>query len=575
MLVMVCGLIVSGVAINLLELFVVPVLLQKVAAQVPLGELVKVTFLSTLAMLAAYAAKSYLELNRLFGQTHLRINILNDIHKKFCTTSYPNVEDTGYIELCQKASNAVYGNGAATEMIWKTLTELAVNAVTFIVYLLLLTNIHPVVWGCTLITSVISYFLGRRIRKWRYVHKEEESRLHQWLHYIDTSACDVKLAKDIRIFGMGAWLQELWDKTLQTYKNFCRKSEKQNLLADFLDIALAFCRNAVAYGYLIWLAVEGKLSAAGLILYFTAIGGFTGWITGLLDGISVLGRQCMDISDVREYLDKSEIFCMENGEKPAFRRNHSYKIELQNVSFRYPDTEQAAIQNLSLTLHPEEKLAVVGINGAGKTTLVKLMCGFLDPSEGRVLLDGVDIKNYNRQDYYKIFSAVYQQFSVIPGTVAENVAQRMTDIDYDKVTKCLQEAGLMEKIASMPQGVYTCLGRQVYEDAAELSGGETQKLMLARALYKDGPVIVLDEPTAALDPIAERDIYMKYSEVTKGRSSIFISHRLASTRFCDRIILMENGSIVEEGDHDSLMNLAGKYAELFEIQSRYYREEGV
>ncbi|MBQ9854990.1 MAG: ABC transporter ATP-binding protein, partial [Clostridia bacterium] len=208
----------------------------------------------------------------------------------------------------------------------------------------------------------------------------------------------------------------------------------------------------------------------------------------------------------------------------------------------------------------------------GKTTLIKLICGFLDPTEGRVLLDGRDIREYNRRDYYTMFSAVFQNFSLLAGTIATNVAQDSEGIDMERVKDCVRKAGLSGKIESLKDGYETYLNREVFEDAILLSGGETQRLMLARALYKDAPFIVLDEPTAALDPIAESEMYQKYNEMTGGKSSIYISHRLASTRFCDRIIMIMDGGIGEEGTHEELLMKGGKYAELFEVQSKYYKE---
>ena len=207
-----------------------------------------------------------------------------------------------------------------------------------------------------------------------------------------------------------------------------------------------------------------------------------------------------------------------------------------------------------------------------KTTLIKLICGFLDPTEGRILLDGKDIRDYNRRDYYKMFSAVFQEFSRLAGTIATNVAQDSEGFDMERVKDCVEKAGLRKKIESLKDGYDTDLNREVFEDAMLLSGGETQRLMLARALYKNAPFIVLDEPTAALDPIAESEMYQKYNEMTSGKSSIYISHRLASTRFCDRIIMIADGRIGEEGTHEELLKAGGKYAELYEVQSKYYKE---
>ena len=229
---------------------------------------------------------------------------------------------------------------------------------------------------------------------------------------------------------------------------------------------------------------------------------------------------------------------------------------------------------MNLTIHPGEKLAIVGLNGAGKTTMVMLLCGFYDPTEGRVLLNGQDIREFNRRAYYKLFSAVFQGFSILDTTIAECVAQTAQEIDLEKVQRCLAQAGLTETMAKFPQGVNTHFGREVYLDGVQLSGGQTQRLMLARALYKDGPILVLDEPTAALDPIAENDIYQKYSDMTAGKTSVFISHRLASTRFCDRIVFIADGGIAEEGTHQALLAKGGAYARLFAVQSRYYQEGG-
>lgn len=289
--------------------------------------------------------------------------------------------------------------------------------------------------------------------------------------------------------------------------------------------------------------------------------------------LATLRRQSLDISIVREFLDYPETFKMEEGIPITPDLRTPYQIELQDVSFRYPGAEKDTLAHINLTIQPGEKLAIVGLNGAGKTTLIKLMCGFLDPTEGKVLLNDADIRTYNRRDYYKLFSAVFQDFSVLDVTIAENIAQTDENIDRSLMEHCIEQAGLTEKIVGLSKGVGTHIGK-VFEDGIHLSGGELQRLMLARALYKNAPIIILDEPTSALDPIAESDIYNKYNELTDGRMAVYISHRLASTRFCDRIILIAEGGIDEVGTHEELIARNGHYAELFEIQSRYYREGG-
>ena len=242
------------------------------------------------------------------------------------------------------------------------------------------------------------------------------------------------------------------------------------------------------------------------------------------------------------------------------------------MSFRYPGAEQDTLSHIGLTVAPGEKLAIVGLNGAGKTTLMKLCCGLLDPTGGRVLLNGQDIRQYDRRAYYTLFSTVFQDFSVFDTTLADNVAQQPGSTDTAGIEDAIRRAGLWEKYRALPRGGQTHIGKGVYEDGIQLSGGELQRLMLARALYKNGPIIILDEPTAALDPIAEHQLYLRYSELTQGRTSFYISHRLASTRFCDRILLLGGGKILEEGTHQSLLEQGGEYARLFAIQSQYYKE---
>ena len=372
---------------------------------------------------------------------------------------------------------------------------------------------------------------------------------------------------------MRPWLEELYRKTWAAYQAFHRRAQNVYIWGSIADLILAFVRNGFVYAYLICMMLNGDMSISLFLLYFTAAGNFSGWVSGILNNLLTLYRQGLELSNLRECIEYPEPFLFEEGKPLKADPDRPYEIRLEDVSFRYPAAEKDTLSHISLTLHPGEKLAVVGPNGAGKTTLIKLLCGFLDPTSGKVLLNGKDIREYNRRDYYKMFSAVFQDFNLLPATVAANVAQTESDIDLPRVRDCIAMAGLTEKIESLPEQYESLLNRSVYEDATMLSGGETQRLMLARALYKNAPFVVLDEPTAALDPIAEADLYGKYNEMTHGRSSVYISHRLASTRFCDRILLIQNGRIEEEGTHEELLSRGGSYAELYEVQSRYYREE--
>ena len=562
----------TAVALNIINLYVSPTILSVVERQASVTELIVTIVVFVAALMLVSAASSYVNTNTLYGRISTRCEIITLLNKKAATTSYPNLYDEKFKELRTKSQDTINSNRAATEAIWTTLTDLTTNIIGFVFYIILMSSIQPLLLVAILVTTVISYFVSNYLNKWGYRHREEEVEHVTHLFYLDRRSSGLDVAKDIRIFGLRSWINELYEKGMVAYTAFQSKAQGVYLWARIVDLVLTFLRNAIAYAYLIGLVIAGGLSVSQFLLFFSAVGGFTAWVSGILGGFNTLHTQSLDISTVRECLEYPEPFKFEDGEPIEAEADRLYEIRLENVSYRYPGADKDTLTNINLTLHPGEKLAVVGLNGAGKTTLIKLICGFLDPTEGRVLLDGKDIRNYNRRDYYKMFSAVFQEFSLLAGTIATNVAQDSVGIDMERVVDCVEKAGLRKKIESLKNGYETYLNREVFEEAILLSGGETQRLMLARALYKNAPFIVLDEPTAALDPIAESEMYQKYNEMTSGKSSIYISHRLASTRFCDRIIMIADGGIGEEGTHEELLKAGGKYAELFEVQSKYYKE---
>ena len=564
-----------AVALNLVNLYVSPTILSAVERHVSVGELFWTIAGFVLALMLVSAASAYVNTNTLFGRISVRAEITSLLNKKAATTSYPNIDDDKFIKLLTKARECTFSSMTATEAIWTTLTMLVTDIIGFLIYVSLLTTVQPLLILLIIVTTLISYFIGNYVNGYGYRHREEEAEYERHMNYLLWRVEDLSAAKDIRIFGLCHWLEELYGKAMSGYVAFHKKAQSIYIWSPIVDLVLTFLRNVIAYAYLIFLVIHGGLGTAEFLLYFTAVGGFTEWVSGILNGFSTLYKQSLDISTVRECLEYYEPFQFGGGKSIEVEAERKYEIKLEGVSFRYPGADRDTLTDINLTLHSGEKLAVVGLNGAGKTTLIKLICGLLDPTEGKVLLDGEDIRNYNRADYYTMFSAVFQDFSLLAGTIATNIAQDYAGIDMVRVRECAKKAGLYAKIESLPDGYETYLNREVYDEATLLSGGETQCLMLARALYKNAPFIILDEPTAALDPIAESDMYQKYHEVTGGRSSVYISHRLASTRFCDRIIMIDDAGICEEGTHEELIRLGGKYAKLYAVQSKYYKEEGV
>ena len=566
-----CGLsAVLEILYQLIQLFLAPRILTLVEEAAALQTLLGTIALFTAALFALRFGRGYLEQIDLFARIDVRSVIIGLLGRKCNTTSYPNTLKPEFIKLRDVAHTASDGNQEATEQIWHTLTELCKNVGGFAVYLTILSHLDPILLLVTIATCLAGFWIARRTSGWMYRHRDEEEAYITRKRYIHRVAESVPVAKDIRIFGLQNWINDLYASVHDVYLAFRLRAEKVKLLAELTEAVLTMARNGIAYGYLIQMALLEHLSVGEFLLYFTAISTFTQWVMGILQASLKLHTQSLDISRVREFLDYPEPFRFSGGAALPDRR--PYELRLEDVSFRYDGAETDTLRHLNLSIRPGEKLAIVGLNGAGKTTLVKLLCGLLDPTEGRVLLNGVDVRQFNRQEYYGLFSAVFQEFSILNVTIAENIAQNTENIDDARVNACLDQAGLTQAVAQLPQGTKTHVGREVFLDGVLFSGGQTQRLMLARALYKDSPILILAEPTAALDPLAENDIYLKYNDMTAGKTSLFISHRLASTRFCDRIILLADGGIAEEGTHESLLAAGGPYAQLFEVQSRYYQE---
>lgn len=571
-LVLCLGVAAGTAATSILNLFVAPAVLGAIEDRAPLTTVCVTIALFVAGLMGAEAVTAYCDANTMFSYIEIRTALMRQVMDKYARTSYPNLLDLPFTEAGAKSVESCSSNASPTEAVWTTISRLVANAAAFLAYAAVLSGLNGWLIALVLVTTVVSYAVGIHLNGWGYRHRDEEREYDNRLSYIFDTSTDRDYAKDIRIFGFRDWLDDLWNGTMRLYRSFLRRREGMYLWANVIDVALTFARNGVAYGYLIWLTLSQGLSASRFLLYFTAVTGFTTWVAAILDQCSTLHRQSLQLSILREFLTWPEPFTFDGGEPLAGDARGSYEIRLEHVSYRYRPDGDDVLHDVSLTVKPGEKLAIVGLNGAGKTTLVKLMSGFLDPSQGRVLLNGRDIRRYDRRDYYELFSAVFQDFSVLDATVAQNVAQRVDGIDVDRVNACLDRAGLAQDVAALPDGLRTHLGRRVYEDGVELSGGQTQRLMLARALYKDAPILLLDEPTAALDPIAEDNIYRKYADIADGRTSLFISHRLASTRFCDRIVFLKDGRITEEGTHESLLERGGDYARLFDTQRKYYRD---
>ena len=565
-------LILANCLVPVITTFLPKVVLEQITGGKPLRQLLLVTGLMTGALALLSGLKVFLEKLIYWNQFSMNAVFLRMVTRKGLTTDYRNQENEHFRTLQRESYASCNGNFSSYVQTYDAFVRFFSNLLGFLAFTGILFSLNPLLILFLCLTTVVSFLLNRRISKWLEGSREEKSVYEKRMQYVAGAADDIRAAKDIRLYKMAAWLNGIYDKNLKGLLGWYRRYTEKLFGASAADSGLSLLRDAVTYAFLLYLALNDRITAAEFVLYFGVTAGFSSWLGSLLGQVTDLQRLNQSMNRFRSFLEYPDSYLREGG-KPVGDMTKPKKIELEHIRFRYGGDGEDVIRDISLTLEPGEHLAVVGLNGAGKTTLVKLLCGLTDPTEGRVLYDGTDIREYNREEYYRLLGAVFQDHSILPVTIEEIVAEQESEtIDHALAETCLKQAGLWEKICSLPQGVQSKFNKAFWDDGVNLSGGETQKLLLARALYRQAPVSVLDEPTAAMDPVSENRLYETYDDIMRGKTTVFISHRLASTRFCHRIVLIDRGQIIEEGTHEELLARQGKYYELFETQAKYYRE---
>ena len=486
-------------------------------------------------------------------------------------TDYENTEKQDYKKISGYAWRDANGGNCALEFVWTDLSGALFHLLGIVTYASLLAFINPIVFVVVITVSILSYFTTLWQNKYYEKHKhlwEKESRKAGYLGGLSEN---LQVAKDIKLYGLEEWLNKMMSDYRAHIIMWNKRCHLRGLWASILAGLMTLIQNGVAYVVLIGMLLTGSLSAGDFVFYFGIVGSVAGFLHGVVGDVAKLNKRADKIAYYREFYDYPNKF---NYGKGCELPTGAVTIELRDVWYKYDGAEDYTLKGINLTLQAGESLALVGVNGAGKTTLVKLICGFYRPTKGEILVNGKLIDEYNIHEYYTMISAVFQEIRPVCFTMFEYVASadiNRTTAREDAVT-AMKLAGIWEKIESLENGIDTHLMKGIYDDGVDLSGGEMQKLVLARAIYKNGSVLILDEPTAALDPIAENNLYLQYRELTHGKTSIYISHRFASTRFCDRILLLGDGIIKESGTHDELMAQNGQYAYMFGVQAKYYKE---
>jgi ATP-binding cassette subfamily B protein len=495
---------------------------------------------------------------------------------KLFHTDFKNMESPDFLDYAQRAKTALNRGKGFHGVLYQSRNFIAQGtlmilsaALIGIQNLLMMIIFIVISFG---IVKISSFFTKRDKIKF------SDAMAPTWrkMNYLESTTKNFDFAKDIRLFNMSNAFFNQLSGVNETYKELNRKHHNRMVLWEVSLGSVLIVQKILMYTWLVYNVVTGAYQISDFVLYvglvstFHASVGYVNWI------YSDMRTNSLMINDYRNFVDWKE-----DRETADEKDGHITEINLdkfefrfENVSFKYPGHDNYVLKNVNLTIKNGAKLAVVGVNGAGKTTFIKLMMKLYEPSEGRILLNDVDIKEYNREEYFKLFSPVFQNVECFAMPIYQNISFAEEDkTDMNKINEVLEQSGLSEKINSYEKGIHTNLLKIFDKEGIDLSGGEKQRLAMARALYKDGKVIILDEPTAALDALAEDRMYREFENMIHGKTAVFISHRLGSTRFCDKIAMFEDGTIVEEETHEELMAKNGKYAYMFGIQSQYYDEK--
>lgn len=505
---------------------------------------------------------------------YVRMQVILERIDRALMLNYQMLERPDVLDVHERATQATGGNNNGVEGMMNLMVTLGRNLFTFIVTLVAVSVLDWRLVICLAVLAVIQYMYFQRIIK---LDKSEvwDKLAPVWrqVNYMSRVTQDFDYAKDIRVFDMGKFLIE------KLKQIFAKREERIDYHLElwfkhaFVVGILSLVGRSLIYAVLFVAVLSNGMSIGNFTMFLALAVSFSESMLEFLQRFGDYKRASLEVDDFRSFM---ELDIEENKETIPIPYAENYTIRFHDVSYRYLKSDKDAVSNLNMTLHPGEKLAVVGLNGAGKTTMIKLLLRLYDPTEGYITLNGINISKFSREDYYRLFSPVFQDVKVFAFPIAENVSMKVPEkTDRENAEEAINKAGLLDKILSLPKGMESELLKIVDEEGIDLSGGEKQKLALARALYKSAPVVVLDEPTSALDAIAEQQLYERFDNMVGRKAAVYISHRLASTRFCDKVAMFKDGSMIEHGSHAELMAKGGEYAKMFEVQAQYYKERKV
>lgn len=492
---------------------------------------------------------------------------------KFMSMDYPKTENPEILSLCTRTEEVLKNAGEGIYGMLNLLFELCSLTMSFLLSFYLISTLNLGLSILFIGAILINFLLVEHGSRDKYRNTEKTTLERRMLHYIHDFMFQHTSGKDLRLFHMGRYLQQKYDQNISQVID----TEKQNSHIEFRCNLVTCVSTAVQeiglFFYLIREVLFFNMSIGNFIFYFGAAKSFCGSFQEVVRDVAKLRTLSLGITTIRNFLDMESETA--DGIEDIPVDGGKIEIVFDNVSYRYPGQAHDTISDLSFSIKSGERLALVGMNGAGKTTLVKLMMRMYDPTKGTIMVNGTDVKKISVEKYYKLFSPVFQNTELYAMSLAENISMRpLQSTDMVWVESALEKAHLTSVVDRLPNGVRTSVLKVIDADGVEFSGGEEQRIAIARAAYKDAPCLILDEPTAALDPLAELALYQDFNELAADKLTVFISHRLASVSFCDRILLLDKGKMLEYGTHEQLIKQKGEYYSMFEAQAKFYRQEG-
>ncbi|AWZ49992.1 ABC transporter (plasmid) [Clostridiaceae bacterium 14S0207] len=501
----------------------------------------------------------------------IRIQFVINLQKRCLDMDYPFTENPDILNENLNAWKACQGGQIGIESVYNTIFNVSNNIVVTILFLYLIFNLSIGMFMIIFISFIVSYTYHFRAKKFQHDNITNISKLDRKNDYIGDLMSNFAYGKEMRIYNLKEFMANKFNKLVNDRVKVEKKIKTKFMNSNIIDSIFIFIKDGVGLVYLTYSVLNNKMSIGEFTMYFSILSYINIMSGSIIEDFAHIRAQNLYINDYIDFMKKYDCreVTTEGYDIPIIDK---LEFEFKNVSFKYPFTDRYIYEDLNLKICAGEKLAVVGVNGSGKTTLIKLLTRLYEPTSGEILLNGINIKKFNKKEYFKIFSVVFQDSKLYPFTIKENISSQ-EEGNEKKVLDSLEKADMIEKINKLHKGIDTSVFKHIDEQGIEFSGGENQKLTLARALYKDGNMIILDEPTAALDPIAENELYNNFNNLINGKTAIYISHRLASTSFCDKIALFENGKIIEYGNHSELMAQKGQYYKIFKTQASYYKTD--